>query len=179
MGRILDRTFSVPLFRIRKEGESFGFRYKKPIDNSMRQWRAMSKSSSVTRIKAMLAVAKAFQYFHSLGIVLDHHQLSLECIFLDSKFCAKIQFQGMLSDLEERWTFKTNIFSFGCFFYETYFNVGIEIYDSEEFNRNLVSYRRSKIRDDAWQLIQRCCAEYPKSRPTIDEVVQEMESWKL
>ena len=36
-----------------------------------------------------------------------------------------------------------------------------------------------EIRDDVWSLIQRCCAEDPKSRPTIDEVVTEMESWSF
>ncbi|KIL60897.1 hypothetical protein M378DRAFT_903610 [Amanita muscaria Koide BX008] len=29
----------------------------------------------------------------------------------------------------------------------------------------------------AWQLIQRCCSEHRKSRPTIDEVVNEMKGW--
>ncbi|KIL66773.1 hypothetical protein M378DRAFT_160266 [Amanita muscaria Koide BX008] len=33
------------------------------------------------------------------------------------------------------------------------------------------------IREDAWQLIQWCCADDPKTRPTMDQVVQEMESW--
>ncbi|KIL58980.1 hypothetical protein M378DRAFT_285779 [Amanita muscaria Koide BX008] len=146
----------------------------------MREWQKKVNPSSVT-MKAMLAVAKAFQYFHSLGIVLDHHYVSLHCIFLDSKLCASIRSQGTLSDLEERWTFKANIFSFGCFFYETYFNVEIKDHDRRKLKRTVIVKRPSKpkIRDDAWQLIQRCCAEDPKSRPTIDEVVQEMESWRL
>ena len=38
---------------------------------------------------------------------------------------------------------------------------------------------RAEIRDDVWSLIQRCCAKDAKSRPTIDEVVEEMESWSF
>ncbi|KAM6488859.1 hypothetical protein JOM56_015694 [Amanita muscaria] len=180
MGRILDRNFCVPRFRIRKIDETFRFVNIKNIGKSMIEWQKRNPSS-VTRIKAMLVVAKAFQYFHSLGIILDHRYVSLRSIFLGSDFRARIKFQGMLSDLEERWIFKANIFSFGCFFYETYFNVEIKDQDRREFQRSVIVKRPSKpeIRDDAWQLIQRCCAEDPKSRPTIDEVVQEMESWKL
>jgi len=36
-----------------------------------------------------------------------------------------------------------------------------------------------EIRDDVWNLIQRCCAEDPKSRPAMDEIVEEMESWNF
>ncbi|KAM6496427.1 hypothetical protein JOM56_009133 [Amanita muscaria] len=183
MVRILDRNFCVSSFRICKEAENFRFWDTNYIKGSIKEWREWSKPRSVTRLKAMLAVAKAFQYFHSLGIVLDHEHLSLGCIVLDSKFCVRIRFLRVLSDLEERWTsdFKANIFSFGCFFYETYFKVQINDYHRREFKRSVIVERPSKpkIRDDAWQLIQRCCAEDPNSRPTIDEVVQEMESWKL
>jgi hypothetical protein len=35
------------------------------------------------------------------------------------------------------------------------------------------------IHDDVWSLIQRCCAEDPKSRPAMDEIVTEMESWNF
>ncbi|KIL58988.1 hypothetical protein M378DRAFT_286045 [Amanita muscaria Koide BX008] len=183
MVRILDRNFCVSSFRICKEAENFRFWDTNYIKGSIKEWREWSKPRSVTRLKAMLAVAKAFQYFHSLGIVLDHEHLSLGCIVLDSKFCVRIRFLRVLSDLEERWTsdFKANIFSFGCFFYETYFKVQINDYHRREFKRSVIVERPSKpkIRDDAWQLIQRCCVEDPNSRPTIDEVVQEMESWKL
>ncbi|KIL58005.1 hypothetical protein M378DRAFT_171130 [Amanita muscaria Koide BX008] len=53
--------------------------------------------------------------------------------------------------------------------------------DSAELKRDIIVKRPSEpeIREDAWQLIQRCCAEDPESRPTIDEVVEEMESWGI
>jgi hypothetical protein len=38
---------------------------------------------------------------------------------------------------------------------------------------------KPEIHDSAWELIQRCCAVDEEDRPTIDEIVEEMESWKL
>ncbi|KIL57795.1 hypothetical protein M378DRAFT_171305, partial [Amanita muscaria Koide BX008] len=53
--------------------------------------------------------------------------------------------------------------------------------DIRKLQRDTIVKRPTEpeIREDAWQLIQRCCAEDPESRPTIDEVVQEMESWDM
>ena len=36
-----------------------------------------------------------------------------------------------------------------------------------------------EIHDDVWGLIQRCCAEDSESRPSMDEIVKEMESWSF
>jgi hypothetical protein len=60
------------------------------------------------------------------------------------------------------------------------FDVKIRFGDRYDNNSNVVAKRPSKpeIRDDEWQLIQRCCAKEPKSRPTMDEVVLEMEAWR-
>ncbi|KIL56636.1 hypothetical protein M378DRAFT_172524 [Amanita muscaria Koide BX008] len=38
-------------------------------------------------------------------------------------------------------------------------------------------HKELEIPDNVLQLIQWCCADDPKERPTIDQVVQEMESW--
>jgi hypothetical protein len=50
-----------------------------------------------------------------------------------------------------------------------------------EEKRRIVAERASKaeIPEFAWRLMQRCCAEDPMNRPTIDEVVKEMETWEL
>ncbi|KIL60745.1 hypothetical protein M378DRAFT_167708 [Amanita muscaria Koide BX008] len=144
---------------------------------SLSQWRKRSNPSSVTRIRVMLKVAKAVRYFHAMGIVL-HHFVDSHEIFLDSEFHARFQFCGFT----EHYVFlsrEANVFLFGCLFYQMCFDVKISFRDRLRSNSNAVAKRSSKpeIRDDEWQLIQRCCAEEPESRPTIDEVVREMEAW--
>jgi serine/threonine protein kinase len=36
-----------------------------------------------------------------------------------------------------------------------------------------------EIHEDVWSLIRRCLEEDPKNRPTMDEIVKEMESWSF
>ncbi|KIL58439.1 hypothetical protein M378DRAFT_170606 [Amanita muscaria Koide BX008] len=64
-----------------------------------------------------------------------------------------------------------NIFSFGILFYRVLFN---KYYGEVTFNTRP---RKSEIPDNVWQLIQWCWVKERKKRPTIDQVVQEMESW--
>jgi len=78
-------------------------------------------------------------------------------------------------------TYESSIFTLGRLFYELYFNIRLPFDESAKLKRDTIIKRPSEpeIREDAWQLIQRCCAEDPESRPTINEVVQEMESWGI
>ncbi|KIL59989.1 hypothetical protein M378DRAFT_168620, partial [Amanita muscaria Koide BX008] len=64
-----------------------------------------------------------------------------------------------------------NIFSFGTLFYRVLFN---KYYGEVTFNTRP---RKPEIPDNVWQLIQWCWVKERKKRPTIDQVVQEMESW--
>ncbi|KAM6489508.1 hypothetical protein JOM56_015065 [Amanita muscaria] len=48
-----------------------------------------------------------------------------------------------------------------------------------EFERNIKRPAEPEIPDNVWKLIQLCCGEDPKRRPTMDEVVMEMERWAL
>jgi len=59
--------------------------------------------------------------------------------------------------------------------------VRIDIWDAGEEDRTEVVEQPTspEIHDDVWSLIQRCCAEDPKSRPAMDEIVKEMESWNF
>ena len=47
--------------------------------------------------------------------------------------------------------------------------------------RKIIKNRPSmpEIHDSAWELIHRCFAKDEKSRPTMDEVVGEMEGWTV
>jgi len=76
---------------------------------------------------------------------------------------------------KDRYSYEWDVFMFGCLFYEILFN----IYFSDEGRRKFIVNRppEPEIDGDTWQLIQRCCAENPKDRPTIDEVIEEMQSW--
>ncbi|KIL70495.1 hypothetical protein M378DRAFT_156650 [Amanita muscaria Koide BX008] len=70
--RISDHNYVVPLLRIYERNDDLWF-----VDSianeskSLKTWRDASKPSSVERIRAMLEVAKAIRYLHSIGTVFD------------------------------------------------------------------------------------------------------------
>jgi len=102
---------------------------------------------------------------------------------LDSEFHTRFRFLGYTARYinTSSESHEANIFLFGCLFYEMCFAVKIDVDDRFHNNSDAVAKRPSepKIRDDEWQLIQRCCAKEPKSRPTIDEIVREMDAWDI
>ncbi|KIL64562.1 hypothetical protein M378DRAFT_163011 [Amanita muscaria Koide BX008] len=65
-----------------------------------------------------------------------------------------------------------SVHEFGVLFYEVVFNTTIA--HPEVVTRRPIW---PIIPDNVWQLIQRCCAKDPKERPTMVQVVQEMQSW--
>ncbi|KAM6491143.1 hypothetical protein JOM56_010949 [Amanita muscaria] len=108
--------------------------------------------------------------------------VSTEEVFLDSDSHAKVEYLSFLPNgLGDRrfeydgsrvsHTLEANIHSFGLLFYSVLFD---QFDDEVTFE---IRPPEPDIPDNVWQLIQRCCAEDPKERPTMDQVVQEMESW--
>ncbi|KAM6501381.1 Protein kinase-like domain containing protein [Amanita muscaria] len=136
------------------------------------------------RFSQMLRLAKAIQYLHSMGVVL-FHQFRSRNVILDSDlfpkiFCLCSTSRSSLDKDRRGWSSPhDNIFCFGCLFYELYCGVNIWLDYSISSRRLVITKRPSvpEIPEYVWQLIQRCCAEDPKSRPTINEVVKEMEGW--
>ncbi|KIL58957.1 hypothetical protein M378DRAFT_285100 [Amanita muscaria Koide BX008] len=139
--------------------------------------------SSVIRIQMMPRIAKAIQYLHSMGVVLDY-QFHSHDVVLDLDLCPKIHWlcstsQSVLDkECKERFSPHDNIFSFGGICYEVY--AGPHTWPDYPISsgRRVIPKRPPKIPKNVWQLVQRCCAEDSKSRPTIDEVVKEMEGWR-
>ncbi|KIL69069.1 hypothetical protein M378DRAFT_157304 [Amanita muscaria Koide BX008] len=125
-----------------------------------------------------------------MGIVL-HDFVDSGYIFLDSEFHAKFLFLGLIAhyvkvtpiaNLNQMFlSHEANIYFFGCLFYEMCFGFEIEHFERIYCTRDTVAKRplEPEIRDDVWQLIQRCCAEEPKRRPTMDDIVREMEAWDI
>ncbi|KIL56076.1 hypothetical protein M378DRAFT_166538, partial [Amanita muscaria Koide BX008] len=145
----------------------------------------------------MLEVARTIRYIHSLDVALwsaciqsvgdlSHFQRVLlqpfiyqELFFLDSNFRVKFEFTGLFTwwqreasiygheyDYLTDYTYESNISAFGHLFHEVCFKGR-----GENLSNRLV--------DDALQLINRCRAKDPKSRPTMKDVVTEMETWNL
>jgi serine/threonine protein kinase len=162
-------------------------------NGTLRQWRRRSDPIIIIKIyEHLLEVAKAIQYMHSLGIMLAY-VIRGDNIFIDSNRCAKLFGEGLslqyLSETparligyrKDRLRREADVMMFGCLFYEIYFNVDIGTRCRWEFTSGTIPTSPPRegpeIQDHAWQLIQRCYAEDPDSRPTMDEVVEEMESW--
>ncbi|KIL55408.1 hypothetical protein M378DRAFT_634126 [Amanita muscaria Koide BX008] len=136
----------------------------------------------------MLGLAEAIQYFHSMGVVL-YRRFGLANVFLDSdlrpKICCLCSTSRFL--LEKPWkewfVLEDNILTFGCLLYELYSGVDGSLFTKEDRRCaiGLITNHPSvpEIPEFVWQLIERCCAEDPKRRPSMDEVVQEMERWNI
>jgi serine/threonine protein kinase len=158
---------------------------------TLREWRQKVNPSGVIVRDCMLEVARAVQHVHSLGFVF--RWFDAREIFIDSNFHAKILGQCIsaqyISDTPSRYlpfshelqTYEYDVFRFGCVYYEMHFGVEIMEGKGEPECRKIVVKRltQPKIHEDVWSLIQRCCAEDAKGRPTMDAIVEEMESWSF
>ncbi|KAM6502766.1 hypothetical protein JOM56_002743 [Amanita muscaria] len=151
------------------------------------KWRQVLPLDSITVIELMLDAARAIQYLHSMGVA-PSSGFGMACMHLDLSLRPKIRIAARSLHLINPCTRPTsepslyggNVFDFGCFFYAVYFNTEISYNETMEEKERIVANRPSKpkIPDYTWQFIQRCCAKDPMNRPTIDEVVKEMETWR-
>ncbi|KIL63015.1 hypothetical protein M378DRAFT_737239 [Amanita muscaria Koide BX008] len=183
MARFLDRNYVLRVLWMFEEGKLKIVHDSMDTCQSIREWRG-SNPSLVMMLRVMLDVARAIQYVDSMDVLL-HNTSDLRDIFLDSECHVKILPWGSIlpmTRLSAEEVHQRNIFILGCTFYELYFNA--ELYRNHfRFMDDMIHGperpSEPEISDELWQVIQRCYAADPKSRPTIQEVVQEMESWKI
>ncbi|KIL60406.1 hypothetical protein M378DRAFT_168138 [Amanita muscaria Koide BX008] len=183
ISKILDHNRILPvleMYDIRNQLQA-GFGNVNEQSEPMNAWLARSSPTLITRTRIMLEIARIIRYIHSMDIALYSNDMtSRKRFFLDSNLHAKIMFRGLFA----RWsrevltyghennrlltecTYEANIFAFSNLFYEVCFRG-----DDENTSHRLVG--------DARRLIERCRAEDLKSRPTMEDVVKEMETWNL
>ncbi|KIL59238.1 hypothetical protein M378DRAFT_1013927 [Amanita muscaria Koide BX008] len=121
----------------------------------------------------MLEVARTIRYIHSVKdvAVLSSGVIDPRFITLDSDLRAKVMFSGYFTwqksvfglDNLAAFTSESNIAAFGFLFQKVCFR--------GDDPKHLV--------EDVRRLIEGCCAKGPKSRPSIETVVKEMETWDL
>jgi len=149
------------------------------------------KSSYCSNTGASPWVARAIRHMHSLGIACDsifdgadvYINSNLEAQF-DFKYCMSLHYLQQTPTAyiacpgKYQCSYEWEVFSFGCLFYEILFDIDIPV--QERRDTRFVPSRPSEpeIDDNTWRLIRWCCARSPVDRPTIDEVVEEMQSWK-
>ncbi|KIL59231.1 hypothetical protein M378DRAFT_14939 [Amanita muscaria Koide BX008] len=180
LSRILDHDYIIPYLWI-YQGDELKFVYgnvneeHEPVD----KWLARSRPNFVARIRVMLAVAKAIRYIHSMDVVVALGSIPIDShyIALDSNLHAKILCSGVFAwqvrDSEDLifegkggCTPEHNIATFADLFEKVCFRD-----DNENLPNDLV--------EDVRRLIERCRVEDPKSRPSMENVVNEMEAWDL
>ncbi|KAM6496459.1 hypothetical protein JOM56_009165 [Amanita muscaria] len=184
--RILDHRYINPVLGINDARPScISLRFGAGAhENGLTTYLWQQSPSSVIKIQILFRLAKIIQYLHSMDVVLDDrlrsHDVRLDSD-LNPKICCLYSTSQSLLDKEckERFSPHENIFSFGGLCYELY--AGADTWPDYPVSsrRRVIPKRPSQIPKNAWQLIQRCCAEDSKCRPTIDEVVMEIGDWDM
>ncbi|KAF8340787.1 kinase-like domain-containing protein, partial [Amanita rubescens] len=180
-------------------------------NGTLARWRKQENPSIAEIMKRILAVSQGMQYIHSVGavhgdlrgenVLLDDNLRVQIADFgltrlseatntrsgaLHLNFAAPELFgipedDGDPSDDPPPRTQMSDVYAFGCLFYEIY-------YDSIPFagksdmqiltlvSRGVLPPRLAEqpLRDEAWDLIQRCWTREPLKRPTMEEVMTSM-----
>ncbi|KAM6499590.1 hypothetical protein JOM56_005098 [Amanita muscaria] len=181
INRILGHTYTLPTWLIyQRDKLKFVDGNVNDPNESVYKWLERARPNFVTRIRVMLEIARTIRYVHSMKVVtaLGSTVIHSRYFALDSDLRARIMFRGAFAwQIREKlilsskrvaadFTYESNISAFAHLFYEVCF-------------RRHKKNRPNRLVEDATQLIKRCRAEDPKSRPTMEDVVKEMETWDL
>ncbi|KAM6491571.1 hypothetical protein JOM56_012963 [Amanita muscaria] len=177
ISKILDHHYILPVFGIYDiSAQLYGdlgdiIEQTAPID----QWLERSSPNFSTRIWVMLEIAKIIRYIHSMYIVLYSRSIAMGNFVLDSNFHAKFMFRDPFS-----WwpTDTSNSNSLVECAYEANISAFANLFNKMCFDGHNED-TRNRLFDDARELVERCRAEDLKRRPTMEDVVKEMETWNL
>ncbi|KIL59649.1 hypothetical protein M378DRAFT_999570 [Amanita muscaria Koide BX008] len=130
----------------------------------------------------MLKLAKTIQYLQSMGFVLSD-RIRLDDIYVDWEFQVRISptelvWYGNSRSLQEvGQRSETGIYTFGSVFCMIYFGTSESSCTTSQATRTSLYKPGLGAPGDVGQLIQQCLSA--EGKPTIDDIVQEMESWKI
>jgi len=201
----------VGIYRANVENELFiGLVSPFMGNGTLSEWRKKQGRSVPDILRRISEVAEGLCYLHCEKVV--HGDIRGNNVLLDENFQAKIAdfgltrhfdvtgtatFNGsmhfmapeMFSDEDEnelfRGTEQTDVYSFACLFYETYFGE-IPFKNKRTLTLpNMVKKGKRPERlqdphmdDDAWDLVTRGWRQDPHKRPNMEEIIQWMESWR-
>ncbi|KIL60384.1 hypothetical protein M378DRAFT_919205 [Amanita muscaria Koide BX008] len=178
ISQILDHNYILPVLAIHGPGFYCGFGNVNEQTEHVSKWLEGSSPNFITRIRVMLEIARIIRYIHFMNIALSSNVINTESIvvFLDSNLRAKIMFQGLFA----WWSREASSYGHERFIpctYEANVSAFANLFDKVNSRHN--EKQSNRLFKDARQLIERCRAEDPKSRPTMEDVVKEMETWSL
>ncbi|KIL65367.1 hypothetical protein M378DRAFT_161980 [Amanita muscaria Koide BX008] len=178
ISRILDHNYLLPVLCIYK-GDRIKFVHGNVNgqNESVHKWLKRSSPDFVTRIRVMLEVVRIIRYTHSIGTLFSP-VIQSTYIGLDSDLRAKISYRGLFA-----WQVRENLIFYSenfmaDFEYESTIAAFAELFQKVCFDDDHEKLPKHLV-EDARRLMERCCAEDPKSRPTVENIVQEMELWNI
>ncbi|KAM6489825.1 hypothetical protein JOM56_014637 [Amanita muscaria] len=143
-------------------------------------WRKNTDPSYKEMMFVMLSLARTIRYLHSMGFVLSG-RITLDDIYVDWEFRVRIVpteliwsgYGRSLQEVGQR--YETDVYTFGSVFCHTmYFGTSKSSYTTSTTKTSLYKPELGVPGDVGW-FIQQCLST--DGKPTIDEVVQEIESW--
>ncbi|KIL60410.1 hypothetical protein M378DRAFT_168146 [Amanita muscaria Koide BX008] len=184
ISNILDHNYILPVYKIydMRNQLQVGFGNVNEQTEPMNEWLARSSPTFLTRTRIMLEIARSIRYIHSMDIALYSNDMtSRKGFFLDSNLRAKFMFRGLFA----WWSREVSIHSqennrlFTECTYEANISAFSNLFDEVCFGGHNEDTPNHGLVEDTRQLIERCRAADPKRRPTMEDVVKEMETWNL
>ncbi|KAF8710136.1 hypothetical protein AX14_013425 [Amanita brunnescens Koide BX004] len=207
--RSLSHPYILPLLGIFERESQIFFVSPYMENGTLANWRKSNKPGVKEIRQRILEVADALRYIHSEGIV--HGDMRGENVLLDASFHSQVADFGLTrhSDMtvthstatlslnfaapelfgiedsarKRAKTCQTDVYAFGCLYYQIYFNA-VPFAELSQFQimRHLADGERPirlempRMEDGEWDIIQRCWVAKPSVRLNVEDVVKTMAS---